>query len=222
MKSIQIPKSNSSEQEAITIEKNMVIVGANGSGKTRFGSKIEQINNPTKRISAQRYLQLNEVVQKQDFETAESQLRSVYKNQSPIQPQNDFQQVLMSLFAEESRRNDKVITDIKTNGEVRREKLPKSVKELVIDVWDFIFPYRTLKLEKDRVRAVSEASEFSGTEMSDGEKVGLYLISQILLADKGCIFIVDEPELHLHPKLQEDFVKILLEFSMDKINERNS
>ena len=40
MKNIQIPKSNSSKQENIIIEKNMVIVGANGSGKTRFGSKL--------------------------------------------------------------------------------------------------------------------------------------------------------------------------------------
>ncbi|MDP3057079.1 MAG: hypothetical protein Q8N37_00975 [bacterium] len=68
MKNIQIPKSNSSEQETIIIEKNMVIIGANGAGKTRFGSKLEQVNSPTKRISAQRYLQMNEVVQRQDFE----------------------------------------------------------------------------------------------------------------------------------------------------------
>ena len=71
----------------------------------------------------------------------------------------------------------------------------------MIKVWNFVFPYRTLKLEKDRVRAVNEANEFSGTEMSDGEKVGLYLISQILLADKDCILIIDEPELHLHKSL---------------------
>ncbi|KKQ71443.1 MAG: ABC transporter ATP-binding protein-like protein [Candidatus Peregrinibacteria bacterium GW2011_GWC2_39_14] len=201
MKTIQILKSGSGEQEAITIEKNIVIVGANGSGKTRLGSKLEQINNPTKRISAQRYLQLSEVVQKQDHETAESQLRSVYKNQSPIQPQNDFQQVLMSLFAEESWRNEKAINDINTKGSLKKEELLKSVKEQVIEVWNFVFPYRTLKLEKDRVRAVNETNEFSGAEMSDGEKVGLYLISQILLADKDCILIIDEPELHLHKSL---------------------
>lgn len=201
MKNIQIPKSNSSERETITIEKNMVIVGANGAGKTRFGSTLEQINNPTKRISAQRYLQLIEVVEKKDFETAELQLRNVYKNQGPIQPQNDFQQVLMSLFAEESRRNEKAINDINTKGGIRKEELPESVKEQVIKVWNFVFPYRILKLEKDRVRAVNEATEFSGTEMSDGEKVGLYLISQILLADKDCTLIIDEPELHLHKSL---------------------
>lgn len=201
MKNIYIPKSNSDEQETIAIERNMVIVGANGSGKTRIGSKIEQINNPTKRISAQRYLQLSEVVQKQDYETSEPQLRSVYKNQSPVQPQNDYQQVLMTLFAEESRRNENVINVINLKGVIKKEELPRSAKEQVVEVWDLIFPYITLKLEKDRVRAVNELSEFSGSEMSDGEKVGLYLISQVLLAEKDCILIIDEPELHLHKAL---------------------
>lgn len=201
MKNIQIPKSSSSEQETMAIEKNMVIVGANGAGKTRFGSKLEQINNPTKRISAQRYLQLDEVVKKQDYETTVSQLKKVYKNQSPVQPQNDIQQVLVSLFAEESRRNENVVRDINVKGVVKKEELLKSAKEQVVEVWNFVFPYRTLKLEKDRVRAVNEADEFSGVEMSDGEKVGLYLISQILLADPDCILIIDEPELHLHKSL---------------------
>lgn len=199
MKSIHIPKSNSGEREIVSIEKNMVIVGANGAGKTRFGSILEQINNPTKRISAQRYLQLNEVVQRQDFETADSQLKSSYKNQPSIQPQNDYQQVLMSLFAQESRRDSEYV--VTSRSSQTKPEIPQSIKEKVIGVWNFVFPYRELRLEKDRVRAVSELSEFPGSEMSDGEKVGLYLISQIILAEKNCILIIDEPELHLHKAL---------------------
>jgi len=107
----------------------------------------------------------------------------------------------MSLFAEESRRNEDVVKSIKTKGILEEKELIKSVKESVVDVWNFVFPYITLKLEKDRVRAVNEKNEFSGVEMSDGEKVGLYLISQILLAEKGCVLIIDEPELHLHKSL---------------------
>ncbi len=196
---IKIPKTNSNEEETINIERNMVIVGANGAGKTRFGSKLEQMNNPTKRFSAQRYLQLNEVVQKENYEAAESQLRNAYKNQSPTQPQTDYQQVLVSLFAQESQRDAEYVANTRISKEWL--EIPSSVKESVLEVWKSIFPYITLKLEKDRIRAASEINDFSGIEMSDGEKVGLYLISQILLADKGCILIIDEPELHLHKSL---------------------
>lgn len=80
-------------------------------------------------------------------------------------------------------------------------EVPKSIKESVEEVWSFVFPYRELRLEDDRVRAISNKEEFSGSEMSDGEKIGLYLISQILLADENCTLIIDEPELHLHKAL---------------------
>lgn len=209
MKNIQIQKSNSAEQETIEIEKNMVIVGANGAGKSRLGSNLEQINSPTKRISAQRYLQLNEVVEKKDFETAKTELKGSHKNQPPIQPQNDYQQVLISLFAQEAQRNEEYVAS--SRPAKRKLKIPKSVKEKVIDCWKFIFPYRTLKLDNDRVRADS----FSGTEMSDGEKVGLYLISQVLLVEQNCILIVDEPELHLHKALMVRLWNKLEEYRSD-------
>jgi ABC-type cobalamin/Fe3+-siderophores transport system ATPase subunit len=211
MKDIQIPSSGKSSNEALKIEKNLVLVGANGAGKSRLGSKLEQINTPTKRISAQRYLQLNEVVQKQDFETASSQLKSSYKNQESIQPQNDYPQVLISLFAEESKRNEDVINTINSKGQITKAETPSSTKEKVIEMWNLIFPYRSLKLEKDKVRA----DDFSGTQMSDGEKVGLYLISQILLAEKDCIFIIDEPELHLHKALMVRLWNKLEEYRND-------
>lgn len=201
MKNIEIPQSESAANITISIEKNIVIVGANGAGKTRLGSKIEQLNNPKKRISAQRYLQFNPVVQKQDFITALEQLEGSYRNANPAQPQSNYGEVMVSLFAEEARRNEKVINSIKNGHIIHSQTLQKSAKERVIEVWDFIFPYRKLNLEEDRVRAKSENSEFSAAEMSDGEKVGLYLISQVLLAKENCLVIVDEPELHLHKSL---------------------
>jgi hypothetical protein len=60
-------------------------------------------------------LQLENIIQKQDYETAKNELHSMYKNQSPTNPQNDFQKVLISLFAEESTRNEKVVEEIKVN-----------------------------------------------------------------------------------------------------------
>lgn len=37
--------------------------------------------------------------------------------------------------------------------------------------------------------------------MSDGERAIFYLLGQTLVADKGSVLIVDEPELHLHPSI---------------------
>lgn len=201
MVDIKLQKSWENSQEILNISKNMVIVWSNWSGKSRFWSKIEQLNSNSKRISAQRYLQLQDVIQKQDYETSKQNLERNYKNKPVTQPQNDYQQVLISLFAEESRRNESVVEEIKEKWEMKKDDLQVSKKEKTIDIWNYLFPAKPLILEKDRVKMSNNSSKYSATEMSDGEKVALYLIAQVLLAEENCILIIDEPELHLHKAL---------------------
>ena len=44
----------------------------------------------------------------------------------------------------------------------------------------------------------SEDSQYAASELSDGERVMLYLIGQSLLAEADSVLIIDEPELHIH------------------------
>lgn len=197
---IQIPSNwTSNNTQSLDIQRNLIVVGANWSWKTRFWSKIELINSKTKRISAQRYLQLNEVVQKQDYQSALDAVRQSYRNRPVVEPQTDYQQLLMWLFAEEAERNHNYVELMKSSAD--KQEIPLSIKERLISIWSFIFPNRELILESDRVRAKNNSSIFSGTEMSDWEKVALYLISQVLLIENNWILIIDEPELHLHKAL---------------------
>lgn len=65
-------------------------------------------------------------------------------------------------------------------------------------------------VEKENKQHISLDSLGSGYEMIFSLLYSFYLSQQ---SNKQLIVFIDEPELHLHPKLQEDFVKILLEFS---------
>lgn len=65
-------------------------------------------------------------------------------------------------------------------------------------------------IEKDNKQHISLDSLGSGYEMIFSLLYSFYLSQQ---SNKQLIVFIDEAELHLHPKLQEDFVKILLEFS---------
>ncbi len=65
-------------------------------------------------------------------------------------------------------------------------------------------------IEKENKQHISLDNLGSGYEMIFSLLYSFYLSQQ---SDKQLIVFIDEPELHLHPKLQEDFVKILLEFS---------
>lgn len=65
-------------------------------------------------------------------------------------------------------------------------------------------------VNKENHQQISLESLGSGYEMIFSL---LYSFSLSKQGNKQLIVFIDEPELHLHPKLQEDFVKILLEIS---------
>lgn len=67
------------------------------------------------------------------------------------------------------------------------------------------------------VKVVDEThgKEYHGKEMSDGERVALYLMGQCLSAPAGSIFIVDEPEIHLHTSIMQSLWNKLEEAKPD-------
>jgi len=67
-----------------------------------------------------------------------------------------------------------------------------------------------LGIQKENKQHISLDGLGSGYEMIFSLLYSFYLSQQ---SNKQLIVFIDEPELHLHPKLQEDFIKILLEFS---------
>lgn len=67
-----------------------------------------------------------------------------------------------------------------------------------------VLPTRRLKTTADNLTmtalnaAGGESAPYSITQMSDGEKAVFYMIGQVLVANVGSIFIMDEPEIHVH------------------------
>lgn len=65
---------------------------------------------------------------------------------------------------------------------------------------------------KDNLQSVPLNQLGSGFEMIFSLIYSYYLSKK---GNKKLIILIDEPELHLHPKLQSDFIRLLLEFSKD-------
>ena len=83
---IQLPIKKGQPNSNPTIEFNqLVVIGANGSGKTRFGSNIEKrYNQVTHRISAQKSLSMPEFVGTKAIEIAEAEfLYGGWDNSNP-------------------------------------------------------------------------------------------------------------------------------------------
>jgi len=216
---IILPKRDGTAgNETIQTGNNIVLVGANGSGKTRLGVRIENLiqNQVTvHRISAQKALNIPDYAQIKNLEQAEKDLlfgrsdqhgnlgqktASRWGNKPATFLLNDYDKLLSVLFAKSAERDRNYTLEAK---EIQEYKVvPKSPIDLIIELWNSILPHREISFLDGKVTAKKTGqAEYHGQEMSDGERVILYLIGQCLSLPEHSVIIIDEPELHLHKSL---------------------
>ena len=218
MRNVNIPKKDNSNFE-LTLEtgKTTIIIGANGSGKTRLAVYLEeQLGEKAHRIAAHRALSLNPNVDRIPETKARQYLtygdsgnsvsisnRKYYrwKNNAPTSLLNDFDRLLQYLFAQQTTLA--VENNQKLN---RREKITNSKTKLDIlqEVWERLLPLKKLHITADNIRVSStsiESADYSASEMSDGERAVFYILGQVLSANEDSILIFDEPELHIHKSI---------------------
>lgn len=205
--------------------KPVVILGANGSGKTRLTAKIEEMNDKRfcsrnlnvtdiliHRITAQKSLSISNKIPLSDYDSSHKELyvgnidahatKSVYRYglNPAIHPVNDYDKVLSLFFAEEhkelqyARKQDRSAI---ANGAERPDLIP-TVQERATKIWNDLLPQRKILLEGNGINVQHKENKYHGREMSDGERVMLYMICQALILPKNSVIIIDEPELHIH------------------------
>ena len=207
--------------------KPIVLLGANGAGKTRLSVKIEEVNdsrfseanaNSTMsihRIAAQKSLSIQESISILDNESAQKDLffgnptpqatKMVYRYGSNPATNllNDFNKALSLLFSEENKElqlaHKKDKQAIKDHSE--RPEPITTVVEKATDIWNELLPHRKIDLTGNGVHVNYERQRYHGKEMSDGERVMLYMICQVLVQRPNTLLIVDEPELHIHKSI---------------------
>lgn len=67
-----------------------------------------------------------------------------------------------------------------------------------------------LKVAEGELRAMQGGSLYSYARMSDGERSALVFAAEVVAAQPGMVFLIDEPELHLHPSIVVALVKALI------------
>lgn len=67
-----------------------------------------------------------------------------------------------------------------------------------------------LEVASAELRAKQANSLYSYARMSDGERSALVFAAEVVAAQPGMIFLIDEPELHLHPSIVVALVKALI------------
>jgi hypothetical protein len=216
-RSITLPRQGGTN-EVVSTTRNLLFVGANGSGKTRLGTWLE-INSPDSarvlRISAQKSLSMPDSTTPMSIELAERNLlfgnptqvgnKSHYKwqNKPATSLLNDYEKLMVYLFSDETEENAKY----KVAQRLASTKIDPPLTKLdrVKQSWERILPHRELVVGGLRIQTQvkGDASKiYNSSEMSDGERVIFYLLGQCLAAPKDGIVVIDEPELHLHKSVQ--------------------
>ena len=209
----------------LSSNQSILLIGANGSGKTRLGTWIEMYSpslqsDRVHRLSAQKSLSMPDTVTPTSIELAEKDLRYGYadtsvehrqhykthnkwQNKPAVSLLNDYQKLMVYLFSDETEENAKYKASMKNLTEYSEP--PETKMDLVKKLWEKILPHRELIIGglriQTQVKGVVEKT-YNSSEMSDGERVIFYLIGQCLAAQKNAIIVIDEPELHLHKSVQ--------------------
>ena len=216
-----LPDANGVKKDYTTESNAVVIIGANGAGKSKLGAWIEQKNMASvHRIAAQRSLNFQENTPLKSYSQAENQV--FYGDNSPNQNKgsrwnygrsyttqlvNDFDDVLSAMIALRNNANDKFVFECRKAEDENRIKphTPNTVIDVLQEIWDAIFPHRKLIYDDSKFYSslVKNGQEvkYSANQMSDGERAVLYLAAQVLCVPENKILIMDEPEIHLHRSL---------------------
>lgn len=214
---IQLPNKKGILNSSPNINfEQLVVIGANGSGKTRFGSNIEErYFQNCHRISAQKSLSMPTRVSTKSKDNAESEFLyggwmdsspEYYKNSGWKKSRwnnnlntfllNDYEKLMVLLHTEEFEEA--------LNYKEGRTNKPITKLDRVQNIWEQVLPHRKLVKKAGIIEAYATnqvAKTYNASEMSDGERVVFYLIGEAVCVPANSILIIDEPEMHIHKSL---------------------
>ncbi|WP_194869503.1 AAA family ATPase [Myxococcus sp. AB025B] len=158
--------------------RSTIIIGANGSGKTRLGVYLESSTKPssvaTHRIAAQKSLAFIDTIQITDLNTAEhrlltgnthktsesyhSKINARWGNNPAVHPLSDFEALLQTLFAEQARVAVQYIQTIKINPAT---PAPTPKLHQLQQIWESLLPHRRFIIQETTLR-VTPSSAYTG------------------------------------------------------------
>lgn len=215
-----LPDEQGRKQVYSTANNAVIIIGANGAGKSKLGAWIEQQNfRQVHRIGAQRKLNFKENITLKSYSQAESLVffgSERDDDESKVNRWNwgkdyttklidDFENVLAALIAMKNNENDSFVSQCRKAEQSKAAKpcVPVTIMDKLQNIWNEVIPQRQLSLEDSKFYASFKKNDgtpvkYSANQMSDGERSVLYLAAQVLCVPENKTLIMDEPEIHLH------------------------
>lgn len=196
--------------------RQMLIIGANGSGKTRFANRLAaDLGDKSFRMSA-----LKALYGKDEEDNHNGSIDSLYRETAATgggmmrsDIKGEFERLLALLINEEMinlltfkyEMGPKQTAGEKhgrrKTGRANRDSLPSTKLDLLIQRWEEIFPGNRVLVEGGRMLFGQETSEdiYSSSKLSAGERAALYYLGAALFAPRNAVIFVESPGMLLHP-----------------------
>lgn len=181
--------------------RRLLIVGANGAGKTRFAARLAADLGPRAYcLSALRAL-----YDRGDPDPSPTGIDALYA--ARCAPGGLFRaditgafDRLMALLLHEEMLNLIQSKFAAATGSDTRARRPGRL-DRTIAVWQEIFPDNRILVEGERmlIERRDSPGAYAASRLSAGERAVLYYIGALLFAPRGAVVMVDSPEMFMHP-----------------------
>lgn len=199
-------------------QKNTVLVGANGCGKTSLANLLKRIldNRDGIVIPAQKLLILPKFSNTPNLASAMTHFEQ-YQNDIltdkvtfDAKEMDDFEytlsqkygsemvKVLGILLGERQVRINRGAAKVKEGKNIVFNDIRSTLDDVMV-IWNGLIEHRQLDCDENNLLKIRyDDTSYDAHEMSDGERVIIYHTGRVLLAPENSLVIVDEPEIHLH------------------------
>lgn len=185
--------------------RRLVIIGANGAGKTRFTDAMcANSDNNTFRLNAIDALYAVSALDAEHNAIDAMVAESVIPVAEKQRPQCRLERLLSLLMSDELVN----LLDYKIArhaGEAATVP-PATRLDRVLELWKAIFPGSNMSVNSGKIRFSRRDSDdiYRAYRLSDGERVVLYYAAAVLYAPKEANIVVDSPEMFLHPTTMQN------------------
>jgi len=227
---LQIPSiSNYPITLALNNGDQLFIVGPNGSGKSALMQRFASENRENSRlITAHRQTWMKTT--RSDLTPAQRQKSGMNRRSYILNPSvrwtdsysgEDWSAILFDLDAKENAINKSIAQHVR-NKETSEAQRIAAESPLPLDQMNELLELGRFKVTLERAEDRSirakrpQGTPFDAIQMSDGERNAMILAGHVITADSVTVFLIDEPERHLHRSIIQPFLSAL--FNIRKNN----
>ncbi len=183
------------------IQNNIVMIGANGSGKSTFSRNLKAILSRQITVIPSQQLLFYEAPY--SIITGKDHIKSVFEYQHKDKlgntddikndTQDDFTNLILAI-----KRDEEIVTKHYYDTDQKEESKLQKIQR----VWERVNDNKIIVFDDYKVNIQTSSGEsYSINSLSDGEKAIIYYAGHIFFAEENAYIVIDEPENHMHTAL---------------------